>query len=209
MANEPMWHGIPRRDIPWYPAVDADKCIGCELCYVTCGRGVYQMANRKSVVANPYQCMVGCCTCGVVCPTEAISFPGRDLIWKAEREHRIFQIVHQEAAERRAKQDVQVARKVAEETVAKSTNRVQVEIAGGFGEQRFLLQLQELVNGRPYDLVQLRLEVPTVQGSREDTPSWMTFQVTSTDYEDVAPLLAELRDLVRRNGLVWVSETKQ
>jgi len=209
MANEPMWHGIPRRDIPWYPAVDADKCIGCELCYVTCGRGVYQMANRKSVVANPYQCMVGCSTCGVVCPTEAISFPGRDLIWKAEREHRIFQIVHQEAAERRAKQDVQVARKVAEETVAKSTNRVQVEIAGGFGEQRFLLQLQELVNGRPYDLVQLRLEVPTVQGSREDTPSWMTFQVTSTDYEDVAPLLAELRDLVRRNGLVWVSETKQ
>jgi NAD-dependent dihydropyrimidine dehydrogenase PreA subunit len=209
MANEPMWHGIPRRDIPWYPAVDADKCIGCELCYVTCGRGVYQMANRKSVVANPYQCMVGCSTRGVVCPTEAISFPGRDFIWKAEREHRIFQIVHQEAAERRAKQDVQVARKIAEETVAKSTNRVQVEIAGGFGEQRFLLQLQELVNGRPYDLVQLRLEVPTVQGSCEDTPSWMTFQVTSTDYEDVAPLLAELRDLVRRNGLVWVSETKQ
>ncbi len=26
------WHGIPRKELPWFPTVDADTCIGCELC---------------------------------------------------------------------------------------------------------------------------------------------------------------------------------
>jgi hypothetical protein len=29
MAKDEMWHGIPRKDIPWFPTVDADTCIGC------------------------------------------------------------------------------------------------------------------------------------------------------------------------------------
>lgn len=39
MAKDEMWHGIPRKDIPWFPNVDAAACIGCSLCYTTCGRG--------------------------------------------------------------------------------------------------------------------------------------------------------------------------
>jgi len=57
--------------------------------------------------------------------------------------------------------------------------------------------------------VQLRLEVPTVQGSAEHTPSWMTFEVTSTEYAEIAPFMERLRELVRANGLVWVNESKQ
>ena len=209
MAKEATWHGIPRTEIPWFPTVDVQKCIGCELCYVTCGRGVYQMADRKSVVGKPFDCMVGCSTCGVVCPTQAISFPGRDLIWKVEREHKIFKLVKDEAADKRAKQDAQRARADAETVIAGLTTRVKVEIAGEFGEKRFLVQLQDLVQGQLFDIVQLALEVPTVQGSLEHTPSFMTFQVTSTEYGEIGPFLEKVRDLVRENGLVWVSETKQ
>ena len=28
MAKDEMWHGIPRKDIPWFPTVDSDTCIG-------------------------------------------------------------------------------------------------------------------------------------------------------------------------------------
>lgn len=31
-----IWHGIPRTEIPWYPSINEDRCIGCELCYVSC-----------------------------------------------------------------------------------------------------------------------------------------------------------------------------
>lgn len=209
MPKEATWHGVPRTEIPWFPTVDASKCIGCELCYLSCGRSVYEIAERKSVVANPYNCMVGCSTCAVVCPTQAISFPGRDLVWKVEREHKIFKLVRQEAAEKRAKQDAQRARAAAEAAVAGLTTRVKVEIAGEFGEKRFLAQLQDLVKEQPFDLVQLKLEVPTVQGSLEHTPSFMAFQVTSTEYGEVGPFLEKVRELVRANGLVWVSEAKQ
>lgn len=35
-----LWHGIAREIIPWFPTVNHDKCIGCELCFVTCRRGL-------------------------------------------------------------------------------------------------------------------------------------------------------------------------
>lgn len=41
-----QWRGIARKEVPWFPSVDLDKCIGCELCYVTCGREVYGLADE-------------------------------------------------------------------------------------------------------------------------------------------------------------------
>jgi ferredoxin len=164
--------------------------------------------KRKAVVANPYRCMVGCSTCGLVCPTQAITFPGRDVVWKVERENKIFKLVHKEAADKRVKQDIQKAQAAAEAQTAQVTTRVQVEIAGEFGEKAFLAQLQQIVDGEPFDLMELTLKVPTVQGSREKTPSFMTFQVTSTEYEDVSAFVAKIRELVQKNGLVWVSDAK-
>jgi len=153
-------------------------------------------------------CMVGCSTCGTVCPVEAIRFPDRDMIWKLEREHKIFGIVRREAQEKMAKHDAVKARAAAEDAVAKLTTRVRFEVAGEFGEKHFLIQMEEMVKEKPYDFINLRMEVPTVQGARQKTPSFMSFDVTSTEQEDIQGLLDDVRALIRRNGLTLVSENK-
>ena len=202
------WHGIPRQEIPWYPTVDTDTCIGCTLCYLSCGRGVYVMKDNRAVVVNPYDCMVGCSTCSTVCPVEAVSFPTRDLIWKFEREHKIFKVVRQESKEKMSKAEAQKARAAAEDAVAKLMTRVKFEVAGEFGEKRFLIQLEELIKDRPYDFANLRLDVPTVKGMVEKTPAFMSFDLTSTEQEDIQSFLPEVRNLIRSNGLTLVSENK-
>ena len=208
MAINDSWHGIPRKDIPWFPTVDPEVCIGCTLCFLTCGRGVYEVQDNKSVVANPYNCMVGCAICGTVCPTQAITFPERELIWKLEREFKIFSTVRKESAEKKAKLEAAKARAAAEDAIAKLTTRVRFEVAGEFGEKRFLVQMEELVKDQPYDFVNLLLQVPTVKGALEKTPSFMSFEVTSTEQEDIQGFLPVVRDLIRRNGLVLISENK-
>jgi len=207
MTTSELWHGIPRADIPWYPTVDQATCIGCMLCYATCGRGVYTMQDNKAVVANPLSCMVGCSTCATVCPVQAISFPDRDLIWKLEREHKIFKVVRQEAKEKMARQEALKARAAAEDQVAGTKTRARIEVAGEFGEKRFLIQLEDLIKDRPYDIVQMRLEVPTIKGAMEHAPSFMSFEITSTEQEDIQAFLQEVRDLVRRNSLVLIRES--
>lgn len=209
MAADEMWHGIPRKDIPWFPTVNAEKCIGCALCYTTCGRGVYEMQNNKAVAAHAMSCMVGCTTCSNVCPVQAITFPDRDMVRKLEHEYKIFKIVRQEAKEKMAKQDAIKVRASAEDAVAKLTTHARFDIAGEFGEKRFLVQMEELVKDRPYDFITLHLEVPTVMGALEKTPSFMSFEVTSTEQEDIQEFLPLVRALIRQNGLTLVNETKQ
>ena len=208
--SQSRWHGIPRMDIPWVPAVDADKCIGCELCYVTCGREVYEITpgpRPKAAVERPYNCMVGCSTCAMVCPTQAISFPGRDLVWKVEREHKIFGMVRKEAAEKRTKVKIAQARQEAEEELRRVRTRARIEIAGEFGEKAFLMKLEAVVKDQAFDIVNLRLEVPTLKGLMEKTPAYMSFEVTTTDQQDVSVFVNQIRDLTLQNGLVWVRET--
>ncbi|MDA8430207.1 MAG: ferredoxin family protein [Geobacteraceae bacterium] len=71
------WRGIPREEIPWFPAIDTEKCTGCRECIDICKNGVlaFDESSRKSLVAQPYNCVVECRTCARLCPAEAISFP--------------------------------------------------------------------------------------------------------------------------------------
>ena len=79
------WWGLPRREVPWYPRIDYEKCVGCGVCFMTCkGRVVYDwdFEKMRPIVARPYNCMVGCSTCANLCPAGAISFPSKNELEK-------------------------------------------------------------------------------------------------------------------------------
>ena len=71
------WHGVPRGQITWNPAVIEEACIGCGTCVTGCSRLVYRFdfERKKAVVVDPLNCMVGCTTCANTCPAHAIEFP--------------------------------------------------------------------------------------------------------------------------------------
>ena len=120
------------------------------------------MQNNKSVVLNPYSCMVGCGTCGTGCPIQAITFPERDLIWKLERERKIFSTIRKEFGEKKA----------------------------------------------TFDFLNVNLNTPMVKGAMENSPSYMSFEMTSTEQADIQEFLTEVRVLIRCNGLDLASENK-
>jgi CDP-4-dehydro-6-deoxyglucose reductase len=80
------WHGIPREEILWNPTIDTDACIGCGTCVTGCSRMVYRYDydQRKAVVLDPLNCMVGCTTCANTCPTHAIHFPSLATVFALE-----------------------------------------------------------------------------------------------------------------------------
>lgn len=209
MTDSPQasWHGIPRKEIPWFPTMDVDACINCGLCLVTCGRGVYATQGRKVEAVEPYACMVGCSTCATVCPTEAIRLPDTEVVRRIEREHKIFRIIQEEARTKRGKRDALKARAAAEESVAKLSTRSRIEIAGNFGEKHFLVQLEERIANHSVDITNLQVQVPTLKGFQEGTPAFMSFEVTSTIQEDIQSFLPAIRDLIRLNGFILVNET--
>jgi len=47
-----------------------------------------------------------------------------------------------------------------------------------------------------------------VKGAKQKAPSYMTFEVTSEQQEEVGPFLAEVKKIVHDAGLVYVSEQR-
>lgn len=205
---KPPWHRIPRDDIPWYPTVDADSCIGCQLCYVTCGRSVYEMNDGVADAVDPMNCAVGCTTCGNICPTGSITFPSLDAVWKLERERQIFRTVKKEAVQRHERESAKQARDDAQKVMLTVSTRAKLEVAGEFGDKQFLVRLEKLVEDRPFDIVRLRLEVPSVKAARLKAPSFMEFEITSEQQEGIDPFLQEVIALTHEVDLVLVSQQK-
>jgi len=77
VAEQEKYLGIPRREIAWYPRIDYELCANCGLCLKFCQHNVYAKEGEKVVVAQPYNCVVGCQSCGPKCPKGAIKFPSR------------------------------------------------------------------------------------------------------------------------------------
>ncbi len=73
---------MPREEINWNPTIDEGRCTGCGMCVTSCGRNVfeYDAQKKKTAVARPLQCMVGCTSCEVWCVFDAISFPDRNYV---------------------------------------------------------------------------------------------------------------------------------
>ena len=74
-----LYLGIPRQLMPWFPTIDADKCVGCKECMNFCHDIVYAFnaETHKVYVENPWHCQVYCQSCTHACNKDAITFPER------------------------------------------------------------------------------------------------------------------------------------
>jgi NAD-dependent dihydropyrimidine dehydrogenase PreA subunit len=74
------WRGIPREEIPWFPSIDEETCIGCKLCVEFCPNTVLEFDKtlEKARVKHPFNCVVECRACAKLCPVDAITFPNEN-----------------------------------------------------------------------------------------------------------------------------------
>ncbi len=209
--SKTQWHGIPRMEIEWFPKIVEEKCIGCQLCYVSCGREVfeYEDATRKALVERPYNCLVGCTTCATICPTAAIEFPPKEFVQKLEKEYKILKVVRQIAKEKKTKKEYEEARAKAESILNSVMTNIEIEATGHFGERRIIPKIYEAIKNDPCDVLYLNIETPGLKSCwKEKAPSYCRFRLVSTEYGDVTPYLQKIKTIFKENGVVLVSENR-
>jgi len=105
------WHGIPRAEIDWSPTIEVDYCTGCGLCATSCARGVYayDYDRNKPVVVDPTMCMVGCTSCAMLCPQDAVELPSRGYIHNLVKKENLLRQSKIKLHTMREKYDVQIA----------------------------------------------------------------------------------------------------
>lgn len=81
--SEETYEGIPREKIPWYPSINYEKCKSCGKCVEFCTLGVFETKvqkdkTKKTIVKNPYSCVVLCEGCESICKEGAIKHPSKE-----------------------------------------------------------------------------------------------------------------------------------
>jgi len=209
MGKFDKWHGIDRKKIPWYPTIRTDKCISCKLCFVTCGRLVFDWDDvaNKPIVARPYNCMVGCTTCAAICPAQAIEFPDPEIVRRIEREEKILAKMHELAKKKKMQISLTKARQIAEELLAKNKTYVKFEATGHFIERGIISKMDDALKDKPCDIVNLSLEVSSLKGCKyEKAPSLLKFNLVSTKFEDVGECRNIIRKILTENDAVVTLE---
>lgn len=92
MSDE-TYMGVPRKEIPWSPIIDYEKCNLCDgapQCLKFCPHNVFGVEDNfpKLTVKNPDNCVVFCRSCRKVCAPDALNFPNKPAVLKIIKEKR-------------------------------------------------------------------------------------------------------------------------
>ncbi len=210
MGKFDKWHGINRKEIPWFPKINYDKCIGCNLCFVSCGRMVFGLDKEKGkpAVDNPYNCLVGCSTCATICPVDAINFPDPSLIKKIEKEKKVLKIIRKKVQPKMSQIELAKARALAETLISKNKTSVDFEATGHFLEKEVMIKILKKLKDKPCDIVNMNIDTPSVKACmNEKAPSVLKFTLLSTQYEDVSECKELVKETLIENNCVITSES--
>lgn len=119
---------------------------------------------------------------------------------------RYFRIIQEQSRTRKGTRNALKARAEAEACLAERCTRSRIEVAGHNISQDFLDELAGLAEKHPVNISDLRLQAPTLMGLREGTPSFLSFEITSTQQEDIRAFFPSLFEWIRRNGLLLIRQ---
>ena len=91
--SEETYMGVPRKEIPWSPIIDYEKCNLCDgdpQCLKFCPHKVFGVEGDppKLIVKSLDNCVVFCRSCRKVCAPDALNFPNKPDVLKIIKDKR-------------------------------------------------------------------------------------------------------------------------